>query len=113
MTTKLWFIYLALFALATFIDQIGGSAVSVGDPNDINSTVAFQLDEVSSGSGFLGLMRGAIDFFLTVVPKLILWNFGFLTGSLQIVQYTMVFVFGGLLTITLAGGAAGLIRRNV
>lgn len=113
MSYRIWFIYISLFIVATFIDSVGGSSISVGDPSDINLANTYQVDQISSGSGFFGLVRTSVSVLTDLVPKFVTWNFGFLTGDFAIVRYTMVFIFGGLLTITLGQQALGLLRRNV
>ena len=112
MTAKLWFIYIAVFVIATFIDQVGHTAISIADPNDINNAITFNVDEEASGSGFLGLPRQSLEFALTTLPKFITWNFGFLSGDFQIVQYILMMIFGGLLMLTWGGSLLGLVQRN-
>ena len=113
MTFKLWALYLGVFIVFLMIDGIGHGVVEAGDVSDTNDTLAYQVDQISSGSGFVGLLRQSPAFLVTTLPKLITWNFGFLEGSLEIVRHIFIFFFGSLLITTVGGGFLGLLRRNV
>jgi len=112
MTAKLWFTYIALFVIFTFIDQVGHGVFSVGDGGDINALVEYNVDELASGGGKLDLLRQGGTFFTTVMPKFVFWNYGFLTGQFQFLQYLFIAILGGLLIITFGQGMLGLLRRT-
>lgn len=113
MSFNLWFIYLGIFAAFSFVGLISDSQLNVGASSDINNAITFEVDQISSGSGFLALMRSSVSFTTETLPKVTTFNYSFLQGDLQIVRQLLMMMFGGTLTIMIATSMTGLLRRNV
>ena len=113
MGSRFWFMYLATFAVFTIIMQVGESSSDLLFATDVNDSTAFQVDKISSGSGFFGTMRSSVSFLTATVPKLMTFNYSFLSGDLEIIRWFLIFVFGGLLVIMLAQQMLGILQRNI
>ena len=99
MSAKCWMVYLSMFFILTIFMQIGESSTSLFSSNDVNLIGTYQVDAVSSGSGFLGMAREAPSFFTELLSKIIMFNYSFLVGPLDLIQYALVVIFGGPVVI--------------
>lgn len=113
MSAKFWMVYLGMFFILTLFMQIGESSSVLFASGDINSVNTYQVDAISSGNGFMGMSREAPSFFTEVIPKMITFNYSFLVGPLDLIQYALVVIFGGPLVITLALTMLSAIYRNL
>ena len=114
MLFKTWFLYLGSFAIISVLSAIGESDASFGiNAGDVNNAAGFQIDNIGSGEGFLSTMRSVQGFFTTTLPKVLFFNYGFLSGPLDIVQWMLILVFGGIGAILLYVTFFGGIQRNI
>jgi hypothetical protein len=110
---KTWFLYLGSYAVITMISLVGESSTSLIAADDVNNAAGFQVDKIGSGSGFLGTMRMVTEFFTDTLPKILFFNYGFLSGPLDIIQWMLILVFGGIGVVLLYVTFFGGIQRNV
>lgn len=111
----IWVLYAAAFLVMSALEMVGTGVFNIVGSSDVNSILTYNVDEVSSGSGFTQLARGAFtagNFLLTLVPKLITWNFWILSGPVgDLFQLFFIFVFGGSLMVQVTMWAGSLLQR--
>lgn len=110
---KTWFLYLSSYAVVTMVAMVGDSNSSLISADDVNNAAGFQVDKIGSGSGFLGTLRIVTDFFTETLPKILFFNYGFLSGPLDIIQWMLILVFGGIGVVLLYVTFFGGIQRNL
>jgi hypothetical protein len=103
MSFKHWFLFFSVYAFAQIIMWVGEASVDFLSAEDVNQSVGFQVDLESSGSGFIGLLRNIISFFTFMLPRLLFFNFTFLQGDLQLIQWLCILIFGGTLVAMTVG----------
>lgn len=111
----MWGGYLCIFLVFSFFEGIGQGVFFLGTADDANSVITFNVDQLESGAGFENLLRGAFSagrFVLSLLPKLITWNFGLLTGPIgEPIRFILIFIGGGMLMMTLTMAALNLRQR--
>ncbi len=113
MSAKLLIIYGAIHLLWTIIDKVGRSDALLLESGNVNDAVGFQVDTVGSGGGVVGMLRTTVDFFTDFVPNLVIFNYGFLEGDLQVIRWALIMVFGMSFIGVVAFATLGSLRRNV
>jgi hypothetical protein len=101
-----WFLYFGAYALGQLLGWVGEGVSTFIQADDVNASVGFQVDTESSGAGFIGFLRNVISFFTDVLPKLLFFNFSFLNGQLEVVQWAIMLIFGGTLIAMLVANRA-------
>ncbi len=105
--------YLGIFAVMTMVMQVGESSTDVLIAQDVNDATSFQVDKLSSGSGFFGTVRSVTDFFTDFLPKAVSFNYSFMGGDLEVIRWFLISVFGGLAVMVFSFQMLGVLRRNL
>jgi hypothetical protein len=89
---------------------IQGSFFSGTEVNVVNQLTGYNTLELG---GLWGVPRLAIGFFTTGFPKLITWDYSFLTGSYAIIRVIMIAVFGAAAVWGLVTIFVPILQRNL